>query len=72
VGFAKKISAALALNFLALFAMTFDLMSCFRFSLFLALCYFVAFKPQQEAQSWSSLGEQNVVFGNTDCSVIKL
>ncbi len=55
MGFAKKLSAALALNFLALFAMNFDLMSCFRFSLFLALCYFVAFKPQQEAQSWSQL-----------------
>ena len=55
MGFAKKLSVALGLNFLALFTMNFDLMSCFRFSLFLALCYFVVFKPQQEAESWSQL-----------------
>jgi hypothetical protein len=50
--FDKSFSFPLALNFLVLYALSFDLISCFRLSLFVALCHLLTTKKRMEYTTW--------------------
>jgi hypothetical protein len=50
--FYKSFSFPLALNFLVLYALNFDLISCFRLSLFVALCHLLTTKKRMEYTTW--------------------
>ena len=57
--FYKSFSFPLALNFLVLYALSFDLISCFRLSLFVALCHLPGERQRiaaHELYGWAASG----------------